>query len=1635
MMLDQRIIDIVLVAVKMVANEHGIRPDVRLHSVNSTSRHSTSKVPICVNRLTPSLRTDFQTFSRSNPEDFHLRPISKLFLLICTLSQIYQTEGYDIRLRDNTPKGTLISENVLPGSHGSRLIYSLLQTKGSHYFSLNNRTGQLTVARLIDRDLLCSESDLCCSVVTDLRMPVQSRETCPGQPYGSQIGHVCVFNISVSTVSAPGQQPDIHELSVMVCEENDHAPVFKLPVLDGQQSSSWMQLETSDRFHSQVPLLSVNVSESAPVGHRIPLPIAEDIDAPPFQVQLYKLEHVGRTNSDGLETGPFNLEPTWDREHARRTGSSVFSAEEPRGSISSLSLVLTEPLDREVVTQYNYRILAVDGGPHPRTGTLQLHVYIMDTNDNPPKFTRAVYETTVDEGVVGKEILQLRATDADEGANSIIRFDWPISSPIASDTDLTGKRIPPTAELRTKDDLASAPPSYWFRLNHATGSIYIQHALDYEVKRQHRFHVIAYNPTTPHIGPPEPVGVRNHGMTATATVIVNVRNLDDEVPHIVIDYATGGRNNFKEIPENGPASYFVAFVTVSDPDSIDESADQWAGTHIVASHSQSVDTSVVTCHLDSHREAYQLERDSIIRPPSAAASVRYSLSTRGPLDREHSAEDRIRIVCQDSGSPPKTASAYVTVKVVDENDCTPELQVLAVSTVQGHRPLPVEPWSTQKLRQLMEQQESAPPPLVVAHMTSVPVYTVQVTENQPKGTVFASIRATDKDDGQNGHVTFELLKEPPLVQVPNSSRNGHSTLYPLHYGKLELPSSVEALDYFQIDETTGDISTRRIIDREEGFSILDKLYVVVKATDHGTTIRRSAFIMLQVLIIDENDNPPRFLNPRMHFQVRENLPAPSLVGEVQIIDSDIHPDFPEVPNPTSLNLVGYPGKPLSSQLQVRIDPRNGRRDLPFILYRALDGRFFLNTTRVLDRESEEAFQFEIVAVDNGHSTVLHPQNDREAARRIRHTATASVLVTVLDVNDNQPEIIFPNPTTSNSTVHRISYRENADYHIISINANDRDASDTNGKFYFELVPSPKTSDLFAIDRNTGLLRTRRRMTKEDLGEYRLHVIVRDEGTPPLETHLIFRISVDQSEPHRPSDPRTPTEYMSARLSNLSPNDVSNYDRQYVMSPFEREMSIHQGLKRALHADILLIIIVLMIIILIVVMLGLCLYLRHKRGLFNFLPDMYGLCVAKNTGSNLSDRSLGKTVLGPPPYFKNHLDASNKRITNLHDPHVYTGLVEGLMNTENRQHMKLDSLGRSRTTSPHSPFAMQAAQRSHMRQMPPVQLHGSMTLNHPNRNYAVDEAVAGNDPCRGLPFSPTMIGSEGLFSPLPMTTAYRSGTVTTVNLPDVADQAETLHKQYTGYCRSGQPTNPVGMHTQAALHTTKMPLNAYNLGGFGSAYPTNRMLPLEGCHEFDFHPIPDNHHLYQARFFSSSKLFTQQSFSRIYRDEPYQHENDSATLRRVSRALTGLKPTVSRDAAYVASKNWPDMENPEVRCSLLPWRSDPSLNQGVDGPDTYLFDSTKDQKNLKEFTNRSTKSLRRSNSNKHANRVDEESKHLMTHPYSTLHEPISTQISPVHSSSKSGRHPTELEFPTDVDKSPRAGENYAVSFPKVQASFV
>ena len=63
---------------------------------------------------------------------------------------------------------------------------------------------------------------------------------------------------------------------------------------------------------------------------------------------------------------------------------------------SEVKLRLNERVDRETQAEYRLRLRAVDGGaPTPRTGTLDVVVAVLDSNDNRPVFTDDQYELTV----------------------------------------------------------------------------------------------------------------------------------------------------------------------------------------------------------------------------------------------------------------------------------------------------------------------------------------------------------------------------------------------------------------------------------------------------------------------------------------------------------------------------------------------------------------------------------------------------------------------------------------------------------------------------------------------------------------------------------------------------------------------------------------------------------------------------------------------------------------------------------------------------------------------------------------------------------------------------------------------------------------------------------------------------------------------------------------------------------------------------------------------------------------------------------------------------------------------------------------------------------------------------------------
>ncbi|KAM6322674.1 protocadherin alpha-6-like [Podargus strigoides] len=89
----------------------------------------------------------------------------------------------------------------------------------------------------------------------------------------------------------------------------------------------------------------------------------------------------------------------------------------------SYSLVLREALDRERVSEYEVEVRAEDGGAPPLRARRALRVPVSDVNDNAPAFAQAVYTVLVRENnAAGAELARLWARDPDEAGNGRVSY-------------------------------------------------------------------------------------------------------------------------------------------------------------------------------------------------------------------------------------------------------------------------------------------------------------------------------------------------------------------------------------------------------------------------------------------------------------------------------------------------------------------------------------------------------------------------------------------------------------------------------------------------------------------------------------------------------------------------------------------------------------------------------------------------------------------------------------------------------------------------------------------------------------------------------------------------------------------------------------------------------------------------------------------------------------------------------------------------------------------------------------------------------------------------------------------------------------------------------------------------------------
>lgn len=84
---------------------------------------------------------------------------------------------------------------------------------------------------------------------------------------------------------------------------------------------------------------------------------------------------------------------------------------------------LVGELDREEISNYTLTVVATDKGEPPLSSTMDVTMVVLDINDNTPSFSQNIYDIEIEENTLtGTDVIQVFATDADEGTNGQIRF-------------------------------------------------------------------------------------------------------------------------------------------------------------------------------------------------------------------------------------------------------------------------------------------------------------------------------------------------------------------------------------------------------------------------------------------------------------------------------------------------------------------------------------------------------------------------------------------------------------------------------------------------------------------------------------------------------------------------------------------------------------------------------------------------------------------------------------------------------------------------------------------------------------------------------------------------------------------------------------------------------------------------------------------------------------------------------------------------------------------------------------------------------------------------------------------------------------------------------------------------------------
>ncbi|XP_042158912.1 protocadherin alpha-2-like isoform X7 [Oncorhynchus tshawytscha] len=478
-------------------------------------------------------------------------------------------------------------------------------------------------------------------------------------------------------------------------------------------------------------------------------------------------------------------------------------------------------------------------------------------------------------------------------------------------------------------------------------------------------------------------------------------------------------------------------------------------------------------------------------------SVSAELVLQKALDREKQPVIQLTLTAVDGGKPPRSGTSQIIVHVIDVNDNSPTF--------------------------------------------SKSLYKVRINENVSLGTQLLKLEATDLDEGPNADILYSFMKR----------------------------GNVNYADMFSIDSQSGEITVKANLDHEENAAH----ELRVQATDQGPSAR-SGYSKVLVEVIDINDNAPEISVTSLMNPVKEDADIGTVVALVTVTDKDGGKNgfsnsklVGSVPfklmsnhkNDYSLVVDGHLDResatqynvtitakdegtpPLSSTRVITVDVSDVNDNAPRvsepiinvyvkenspvgdviytmsafdpdsdenakITYSLLDKSVPISSSvninsdtgdivslQSFNYEEIKTFQFKVQATDSGVPPL---------------SSNVTVNVFILDENDNSPGILAPYSDHGSVNSENIPYSAEAGYFVAKIRAVDSD-SGYNALLSYH-ISEPKGTNLFRIGTSTGELRTKRRMSDNDLKTHPLVVLVSDNGEPSLSATVSIDVLVVES---------------------------------------------------------------------------------------------------------------------------------------------------------------------------------------------------------------------------------------------------------------------------------------------------------------------------------------------------------------------------------------------------------------------------------------------------------------------------------------------------------------------------------------------